>query len=170
MPANRYCLWRWRRSIFVRCRHGPSCRKIPHARHATPVLVASIEQAESLAETVPASARALMEEFWPGALTIILPARETLGWDLGETFGTVALRMPDDSATRDFLAHIGPLAVTSANKTGQPPATTIADAETQLGESVAVYVDGEHRRAASPQVSCAGTRPQTRTTWCAWEP
>lgn len=107
-----------------------------------PVLVASIEQAESLAETVPASARALMEEFWPGALTIILPARETLGWDLGETFGTVALRMPDDSATRDFLAHIGPLAVTSANKTGQPPATTIADAEAQLGESVAVYVDG----------------------------
>ncbi|QRV02987.1 threonylcarbamoyl-AMP synthase [Arcanobacterium phocisimile] len=106
-----------------------------------PVLVASVEQAETLVSQLPQSARSLMNEFWPGALTIILPARDSLGWDLGETFGTVGLRMPDDDVTVAFLQQVGPLAVTSANKTGQEPATEIAQAVEQLGEAVAVYLD-----------------------------
>ncbi|USR80210.1 L-threonylcarbamoyladenylate synthase [Arcanobacterium pinnipediorum] len=106
-----------------------------------PVLVAGIEQAETLVAKFPDSARDLMNAFWPGALTIILPARESLGWDLGETFGTVGLRMPDDDVTLAFLEQVGPLAVTSANKTGQMPATTICQAVDQLGQAVSVYVD-----------------------------
>ncbi|QJC21367.1 L-threonylcarbamoyladenylate synthase [Arcanobacterium buesumense] len=107
-----------------------------------PVLVASIEQARSLVAQLPQSAHRLMDKFWPGALTIILPAKETLGWDLGETFGTVALRMPDDAVTLELLQRVGPLAVTSANKTGQQPAVEISQAVAQLGEAVAVYLDG----------------------------
>ncbi|SDU77605.1 L-threonylcarbamoyladenylate synthase [Arcanobacterium phocae] len=107
-----------------------------------PVLVSSVEQAQTLVAQLPDSARAVMAEFWPGALTVILPAREELGWDLGETFGTVAVRMPDDAVTLEFLRRVGPLAVTSANKTGQKPATDISRAVEQLSDAVAVYIDG----------------------------
>ncbi|WP_216387005.1 L-threonylcarbamoyladenylate synthase [Arcanobacterium phocae] len=107
-----------------------------------PVLVSSIEQAQTLVAQLPDSARAVMTAFWPGALTVILPAREELGWDLGETFGTVAVRMPDDAVTLEFLRRVGPLAVTSANKTGQEPATDISCAVEQLSDAVSVYIDG----------------------------
>lgn len=107
-----------------------------------PVLVASVAQTQTLVADLPESARALMTAFWPGALTIILPAREELGWDLGETNGTVALRMPDSTVTLTLLESTGPLAVTSANKTGQPPAVTAREAHDQLGDAVSVYLDG----------------------------
>ncbi|WP_216380941.1 L-threonylcarbamoyladenylate synthase [Arcanobacterium phocae] len=107
-----------------------------------PVLVSSIEQSQTLVAQLPDSARAVMTAFWPGALTVILPAREELGWDLGETFGTVAVRMPDDAVTLEFLRRVGPLAVTSANKTGQEPATDISCAVEQLSDAVSVYIDG----------------------------
>ncbi|WP_124055248.1 L-threonylcarbamoyladenylate synthase [Arcanobacterium ihumii] len=107
-----------------------------------PVLVHDAEQARSLASWVPDEAVALMKVFWPGALTIILPAKENLGWDLGETHGTVALRMPDNPVALKLLEKTGPLAVTSANKTGNPPANTISQAIEQLGEAVSTYLDG----------------------------
>ncbi len=107
-----------------------------------PVLLPGIPTLDALAESVPEEARALVAEFWPGALTIILPARQSLTWDLGETRGTVALRMPDHRLTLELLSETGPLAVSSANLTGEPPATSAADAERMLGESVAVYLDG----------------------------
>ncbi len=106
-----------------------------------PVLIPDIRTVDGLAREVPKSARALMEHFWPGALTVIVFAQPSLAWDLGDTHGTVALRVPDHAAARALLARTGPLAVTSANKTGQPAATTAADAEAQLGASVAVYLD-----------------------------
>ena len=108
----------------------------------SPVLVASIEDAEKLAVSIPPVARALMEEYWPGALTIILPAREEIGWDLGETNGTVALRMPNNPIALELLRRTGPLAVSSANLTAQHPAATVAQASDQLGEKIAVYLDG----------------------------
>lgn len=107
-----------------------------------PVLVADADQAASLVSQIPTSAKALMNTYWPGALTIILPASEDLGWDLGETHGTVALRMPDSEPTRELLTQVGPLAVTSANKTGEPPALDVGEAVEQLGEAIAVYLDG----------------------------
>lgn len=107
-----------------------------------PVLIPTIATLEALAEHVSDEVRALTTAFWPGALTVIVAARETLRWDLGDTNGTVALRMPNNVFALELLAEIGPLAVSSANLTGQAPATTIANAEKMLGNSVSVYLDG----------------------------
>src|SRR5690554_5991386 len=107
-----------------------------------PVLIPNLATLDALAAEVPAEVRALVEEFWPGGLTVILPARESLDWDLGETAGTVALRMPASPIALALLAETGPLAVSSANLTGQPAATTVQEAERMLGDSVAVYLDG----------------------------
>jgi L-threonylcarbamoyladenylate synthase len=115
-----------------------------------PVLVPTRGTLEALAETVPDAVTALVERFWPGALTVILPARATLAWDLGDTHGTVALRMPDDRIALELLAETGPLAVSSANLTGQPPATTVADAVEQLGDVVDVYLDNGATPGAVP--------------------
>lgn len=106
-----------------------------------PVLVASPEMLDVLAVDVPPAARALAERFWPGALTLIVRAQPSLTWDLGETSGTVALRMPDDEVALALLRLTGPLAVSSANRTGQPAALTAGDAREQLGARVAVYLD-----------------------------
>jgi L-threonylcarbamoyladenylate synthase len=106
-----------------------------------PVLVPGIEQLDALAEVVPDPVRDLVAEFWPGGLTIVLRARPTLDWDLGETRGTVGLRMPQHPVALELLADTGPLAVSSANLTGRTAAMTAAEAEEMLGDSVAVYLD-----------------------------
>ncbi|MDM4763448.1 L-threonylcarbamoyladenylate synthase [Galbitalea sp. SE-J8] len=120
-----------------------------------PVLIPGIPTLDALAEEVPDEVRTLVRAFWPGGLTIILPARDSLAWDLGETHGTVALRMPADRIALELLSETGPLAVSSANLTGRPAATTAAEAEAMLGDSVAVYLDGgaagaDHDGAAGP--------------------
>ena len=107
-----------------------------------PVLIPGIPTLDALAETVTDEVRRLTAEFWPGGLTIIVRARPTLEWDLGETRGTVALRMPSDKVALELLAETGPLAVSSANRTGEPAARTALEAEQMLGESVAVYLEG----------------------------
>jgi tRNA threonylcarbamoyl adenosine modification protein (Sua5/YciO/YrdC/YwlC family) len=106
-----------------------------------PVLVPDIETLDALAEQVTTEMRALAEAFWPGGLTIVVPARTTLAWDLGETNGTVALRMPDHALTRELLRESGPLAVSSANLTGQPAALTASEAHAALGDRIAVYLE-----------------------------
>lgn len=125
-----------------------------------PVLVGNTETLTALAETVTEEVQALTEAFWPGALTIICRAQPSLMWDLGETQGTVALRMPDDEAALALLRATGPLAVSSANRTGFPAATTVADAESQLGQSVAVYVDGGPSRGGAPSTIVDATGPE----------
>ena len=107
-----------------------------------PVLIPGIPTLDALAETVPDEVRELVKAFWPGGLTIILPARSSLAWDLGETRGTVALRMPSNRIALELLSETGPLAVSSANLSGQPAALNAVDAEAMLGDSVAVYLDG----------------------------
>lgn len=109
-----------------------------------PVLIPGFDTLDALAETVPDQVRDLVKAFWPGGLTVVLPAQPSLAWDLGETRGTVALRMPDNTIALELLAETGPLAVSSANKTGKPAATTAQDAADMLEESVAVYLDGGH--------------------------
>lgn len=115
-----------------------------------PVLIGGTAVMDGLAVDVPAGARRLAEEFWPGALTLILSAQPSLAWDLGETRGTVALRVPDDQVARELLQEVGPLAVSSANRTGQPAATSAAAAREMLGESVAVYLDDGDRTTWEP--------------------
>lgn len=107
-----------------------------------PVLIANINTLQALAETVPDVAMRLAETFWPGALTMILRAQPSLNWELGETRGTVALRMPDHKIALALLEEVGPMAVSSANLTGEPAATTCQQAEAYLGSSVQVYLDG----------------------------
>ncbi len=107
-----------------------------------PVLVASRAGLDALVESVPQAVEKLIEAFWPGALTIILPVQPSLQWDLGDTQGTVAVRQPGHDFARDMLQETGPLAVSSANVHGEAAATNIADAERMLGENVSIYLDG----------------------------
>ena len=106
-----------------------------------PVLIGTKETLSALAESVPEPVERLVEVFWPGGLTIVLPAQPSLVWDLGETLGTVAVRMPEGRVALELLAETGPLAVSSANLTGRAAAISALDAEKMLGESVAVYLD-----------------------------
>lgn len=106
-----------------------------------PVLIPNSRTMSALAEYVPEVAKRLAQAFWPGALTMILRAQPSLHWDLGETRGTVALRVPDHKIALALLEETGPLAVSSANLTGQPAATTAPAAKDYLGKSVAVYLD-----------------------------
>jgi len=107
-----------------------------------PVLIGNAAALDGLAQDVPALAHKLAETFWPGALTMILKAQPSLTWDLGETKGTVALRMPDHKIALALLQETGPLAVSSANLTGEPAALTCQQAEAYLGSKVKVYLDG----------------------------
>jgi len=106
------------------------------------VLIPGIPTLDALARDVPEPVRRLIAEFWPGGLTVILHAQPSLQWDLGETRGTVALRMPANPIALELLSETGPLAVSSANRSGEPSATTAAEAEAMLGEAVTVYLDG----------------------------
>jgi tRNA threonylcarbamoyl adenosine modification protein (Sua5/YciO/YrdC/YwlC family) len=126
-----------------------------------PVLVPSPRTVDGLATDVPAYARDLIEAFWPGPLTLVLLAQSSLMWDLGETNGTVALRMPKNGIALELLAEVGPMAVTSANISGQPPARTILDASAQLGSAVSVYLDGGPCDGSLPStiLDCTGVAP-----------
>lgn len=113
-----------------------------------PVLVGSWRTLDGLVFGVPKVVESLVEAFWPGGLTIIVKHAPSLAWDLGESRGTVGVRMPAHPAALDLLTETGPMAVSSANRTGQPPATTAQQARDQLGDDVAVYLDGG--RCADP--------------------
>lgn len=120
-----------------------------------PVLIPGIPTLDALAETVPQEARDLVAAFWPGGLTVILQARSSLAWDLGETRGTVALRMPSNRVVLELLSDTGPLAVSSANQTGKPAAATAKQAIAAFGDTVSVYLDdgevgGANSAAADP--------------------
>lgn len=107
-----------------------------------PVLVGDQHDVDRLVAVVPDSARAVMEHMWPGGVTIIFDAHPDLTWDLGDTGGTVAVRMPANDIALQLLAETGPLAVSSSNLTGQPSPLLVQGARDQLGDSVAVYLDG----------------------------
>lgn len=107
-----------------------------------PVLVGSWSTVDGLVLGVPARARMLIEAFWPGGLSLVLPHAPSLAWDLGDTRGTVMLRMPLHPVALELLREVGPMAVSSANRSGFPPATTVEQAREQLAERVPVYLDG----------------------------
>jgi L-threonylcarbamoyladenylate synthase len=106
-----------------------------------PVLVSGLTTLRALAAEVPEPVERLVEEFWPGGLTIVLPSQPSLSWDLGDTHGTVAVRMPAHHIALELLEETGPLAVSSANLTGKTPAIAADDARSMLGDSVSVYLD-----------------------------
>lgn len=124
-----------------------------------PVLVPNPRTVDGLAMAMPSYVRRLIKEFWPGALTIVLRAQQSLSWDLGDTNGTVGLRMPDDEVTLALLAETGPLAVSSANRTGKPAATTVTEAGFMLGPYVDVYLDAGTRPEGTPSTIIDCTKP-----------
>ncbi|MDO7867324.1 L-threonylcarbamoyladenylate synthase [Nocardioides jiangxiensis] len=124
-----------------------------------PVLIGAASTIDALAIEIPAWVRALTAEFWPGALTIVLRQQQSLQWDLGDTRGTVAVRMPDDEVAIALLERTGPLAVSSANLTGHPAATDADAAEEMLGSEITVLLDGGPSAGSEPSTIIAATDP-----------
>ncbi len=106
-----------------------------------PVLISAATTLDALAVGVPSYARALVEELWPGPLTLVCRQQPSLVWDLGDTRGTVAVRMPDHDVALELLGRTGPMAVSSANRSGLPAATDADAAEEMLGGAVEVLLD-----------------------------
>ncbi len=138
-----------------------------------PVLVASTQQALELATAVPDSARVLMDRFWPGALTIVLPARPGLAADLGDDDATIGVRCPDHPVPLALCRAVGPLATTSANVHRQPTLTTAAEvAEAFAADALPVVLDGGTCTGSpSTVVDCTGLEPRLlrdgRVPWSA---
>ena len=131
-----------------------------------PVLVGSWHTIDGLVYTVPQGARELIRAFWPGALSLVVHQAPSLQWDLGDANGTVMLRMPLHPVAIDVLREVGPMAVSSANISGRPPAVTAQDAQHQLGDLVQVYLDGGQaaKQAASTIVDLTGATPKILRT------
>lgn len=127
-----------------------------------PVLVGSPATLDALASQLPDWARHLVEHYWPGPLTIVVRQQGSLQWDLGETRGTVAVRMPHDTVALELLARTGPLAVSSANLSGRPAATNADDAAEMLSAQVSVILDGGPTADDLPStiVDCTGAQPR----------
>jgi L-threonylcarbamoyladenylate synthase len=115
-----------------------------------PVLVSAVTTLDALAVGVPAYARALLDELWPGPLTIVCRQQSSLQWDLGDTRGTVAVRMPDHEVALELLSRTGPLAVSSANRSGMPAATDGDEAESMLGDTVEILLDDGPTSSTAP--------------------
>ena len=126
------------------------------------VLVGSWHTIEGLVYTMPAGARDLIRAFWPGALSLVVAQAPSLQWDLGDARGTVMLRMPLHPVAIELLREVGPMAVSSANVSGRPPAVDADEARSQLGELVEVYLDAgrSQQQAASTIVDLTGTAPR----------
>ncbi|MCW2501871.1 MAG: rimN [Actinomycetia bacterium] len=127
-----------------------------------PVLVGSWRTIDGLVTTVRPELRELVEAFWPGGLTIVVEHAPSLVWDLGDAGGTVAVRMPLHPIALEVLNATGPMAVSSANVSGKPPATTAADAREQLGWLVDVYLEAGDCGEPVPSsiVDLTTTRPR----------
>lgn len=126
------------------------------------VLVGSWNSIDGLALIVPDTARELIRAFWPGAISLIVTQAPSLQWDLGDARGTVMVRMPLHPVALEVLKAVGPMAVSSANVSGTPPAVDAAEARRQLGDSVDVYLDAgpAERQAASTIVDLTGSAPR----------
>ncbi|MBN9618264.1 MAG: threonylcarbamoyl-AMP synthase [Actinobacteria bacterium] len=127
-----------------------------------PVLVGSWSTLDGLVTVVDDRTRSLVEAFWPGGLTIVVRYAPSLSWDLGDADGTVGVRMPLHPVAIELLEMTGPMAVSSANRHGAPPAQTAAQARDQLGEDVSVYLEDGPVAAgvASTIVDVTGPHPR----------
>ena len=127
-----------------------------------PVLVGSWHTIDGLVYTVPHSARELIQAFWPGALSLVVRQAPSLQWDLGDAHGTVMLRMPLHPVAIELLREVGPMAVSSANVSGRPPAVDAENAREQLGDLVDVYLDAgpSAQQAASTILDLTGAEPR----------
>ena len=142
--------------------HGLLAAKGRGRRMPVPVLIGTPRTLDGIATGLSGAARDLIEAFWPGGLTVVASVQPSLQWDLGETGGTVAVRMPLHPVALELLRATGPMAVSSANRSGLPPATTCDEAVEQLGEAVSIYLDGgpAGEPVASTIVDVTGEAPR----------
>jgi L-threonylcarbamoyladenylate synthase len=131
-------------------RSAPPAVMVPHVR-TLPGIAA-----------VNADVTALAEAFWPGALTLLCLSHGSLSWDLGDTGGTVAVRMPLHPVALELLDGVGPMAVTGANRVGEPAAVSAWQAQQQLGDAVAVYLDAGPSGTGLPStvLDCSNGTPR----------
>lgn len=129
--------------------------------YPTPVVVGSWDTVTGLVRDADARMKALVEAFWPGGLTIVTHQAPSLPWNLGDTRGTVALRMPLHPVAIELLREVGPMAVSSANISGHEPPTTAIAAKQQLGNAVSVYLDGGETPIGKPStiIDLSGPTP-----------
>ncbi|UMB71067.1 L-threonylcarbamoyladenylate synthase [Mycobacterium paraterrae] len=127
-----------------------------------PVLVGSWYTIDGLAMTVTTSMRNLVRAFWPGALSLVVRQAPSVQWDLGDARGTVMLRMPLHPVAIELLREVGPMAVSSANISGRPPAVDVGQARQQLGDLVDVYLDGGPAAEQSASTILDLTSPEPR--------
>jgi tRNA threonylcarbamoyl adenosine modification protein (Sua5/YciO/YrdC/YwlC family) len=125
-----------------------------------PVLVADADQALALTVAVPDSARRLMDRYWPGALTLVLPRRPDLNADLGEDDVTIGVRCPAHPVPLALCHQVGPLATTSANHHGDPPAVTAQEVADTLSGVELILDGGPLSGAPSTVVDCTGLEPR----------
>jgi L-threonylcarbamoyladenylate synthase len=127
-----------------------------------PVLVGSWHTIDGLALSVSTATRDLIRAFWPGALSLVVRQAPSVHWDLGDARGTVMLRMPLHPVAIEVLREVGPMAVSSANISGRPPAVNAEDARGQLGDLVDVYLDAgpSAQQAASTILDLTGADPR----------
>src|ERR1700753_1240932 len=126
------------------------------------VLVGSWHTIEGLVYTMPAGARDLIRAFGPGARSLVVTQAPSLQWDLGGARGTVMRRLPLHPVAIELLREVGPMAVSSANISGRPPAVNAGDARQQLGDLVDVYLDGGQaaQQAASTILDLTSHEPR----------
>ena len=164
-PCRRASLWCFRPTPCTGSARMPSTRRRwptcwpPRAGAGTcrrPCSSGSVRAAAALTESLGAFGQDLIDEFWPGPLTLVFRASPTLMWDLGDTLGTVAVRMPLHPIALDLLSRTGPMAVSSANRHSLPAATTADEAQAQLGDGD-LRLPG--RRAVRGQRSVHDPRP-----------
>lgn len=125
-----------------------------------PVLVGSWVTIQGLVREFSETAKTLVEAFWPGGLSIVVPEAPSLPWNLGDTRGTVLLRMPNQPLALELLQETGPMAVSSANISGNPPATAAAEAKAQFGDAVGVYLDGGPAAVGEPSTIIDISKPR----------
>ena len=141
-------------SLLATKRRGPDM--------PVPVLVGSWTTIQGLVREFSDTAKTLVEAFWPGGLSIVVPEAPSLPWNLGDTRGTVLLRMPNQPLALELLQETGPMAVSSANISGNPPATTATEARQQFGDAVPIYLDGGTAEIGEPStiIDISGPAPR----------
>jgi L-threonylcarbamoyladenylate synthase len=124
---------------------------------AIPILIGDAADMDKVAMDIPDHARRLATRFWPGPLTVLVPKRPTLPEAVSAT-ATVGVRVPDHEAARALLRRAGPMAVTSANISGEASPTTAEEVFTQLNGRIELIIDGGKTPGGVPStlVDCTG--------------
>ena len=128
---------------------------------AIPVLVANLEQFVDIVDRTTLPAMRLVEKFWPGPVTIVLRQASALSGEIS-IYGTVGVRIPDHPIAQELLRAAGPLAVTSANRSGDPEACIAEEIETNMSAQVDLIVDGGRTPGGQPStvVDCTQDPPR----------